>query len=59
MGRYISSGQISSRVNLSYDSMYVSNGGTANDTTVNTSGYMYVSSGGTANDTTVNSDGRM
>ena len=36
--------------------MYVSSGGTANDTTVN-AGYLYVSSGGMTNGTTVNSNG--
>ena len=36
-------------VNLNNDSMYVSSGGTANNTTVNSSGYMYIYSGGVAN----------
>ena len=55
----ISSGQVSSGITLSHDSMYVSSGGTANSTTVNDSGYLYVSSGGTANETTVNDNGQM
>ncbi len=41
------------------NSMFVYNGGTANSTTVNTSGWMYVNSGGVANSTTVNSSGWM
>ena len=39
------------------NSMFVYNGGTANSTTVNTSGRMYIYSGGVANSTTVNSGG--
>ena len=39
--------------------MYVMNGGTANSTTVNSSGYLYVSSGGTADNTTVNNGGTL
>ncbi|MBR4254126.1 MAG: AIDA repeat-containing protein [Lentisphaeria bacterium] len=39
--------------------LYVSSGGTANKTTVNSGGWMLVSSGGTANNTTVNSGGMM
>ena len=42
---------------LNNDSMFVSNGGTANNTIVNEAGYCYVSEGGIANDTTVNSMG--
>jgi len=39
--------------------MYISSGGMANYTTVNSSGYMDIYSGGTANSTTVNSGGGM
>ena len=41
------------------NSMFVYSGGTANSTTVNSSGYVYVSNGGTANDTIVNSSGKV
>ena len=54
----IYSGQVSSGIELYYDSMYVYSGGVANSTTVDYSGYMYVSSGGTANATTVD-DGHL
>ena len=37
--------------------MYVSSGGTADNTTVNRNGRLYVSSGGSADHTTVNYDG--
>jgi autotransporter passenger strand-loop-strand repeat protein len=37
--------------------MFISSGGTANNTTVNSYGSMYISSGGVANSTTVNSGG--
>ncbi|MBQ9789700.1 MAG: AIDA repeat-containing protein, partial [Lentisphaeria bacterium] len=39
--------------------LHVESGGTANNTTVNSSGWMSVSSGGTANSTTVNNWGSM
>ena len=51
------SGITSSGITLYYDSMYVSSGGTATDTTVNEWGELYVSSGGTATNTTVNEGG--
>ena len=54
MAYYVSSGQISSGIILNNDSMYVSSGGTANDTTVNSGGRLDVSSGGTAIGVTVN-----
>ena len=38
--------------------MFVLNGGTANSTTVHSSGYLYFSSGGSADDVTVNSGAR-
>ena len=41
------------------NSMFVYNGGTANSTTVNSSGWLNISSGGVANSTTVNTSGRM
>ena len=44
----VSSGITSSGITLSRDSMYVSSGGTATNTTVSYSGRLYVSSGGTA-----------
>ncbi len=50
----VSSGITSSGITLYYDSMYVSSGGTATDTTVNSGGDLWVYSGGTATDTTVN-----
>ena len=50
---------ISTGILLNYDSMYISSGGVANSTTVNSGGDMYISSGGVANGTTVNSGGRM
>ena len=54
-GQLLSSATTMTDKVLSYHSMYVMNGGTANSTTVNYGGRMYVSSGGTANSTTVNS----
>ena len=39
--------------------MYISSGGTANSTTVNSGGSIHISNGVTANSTTVNSSGRM
>ena len=53
----VSSGVTSIGVALNYDYMYISSGGTANSTTVNSGGNLFISSGGTANSTTVNSDG--
>ena len=45
---YISSGVVSNGIILQGDSMYISNGGIAEDTTVNSSGNLRISSGGTA-----------
>ena len=60
MSSYIvSSGVTSTGVTLSYDSMYVYDGGTANSTTVNWGGNLTVYDGGTANSTTVNAFGAM
>ena len=52
---YIESGVTSTGINLSYDDMYVSNGGVASATTVDNGGWLIISSGGVANDTTVSS----
>ena len=56
---HISNGQISAGLIVANDSMYISNGGEANSTTVNGSGIIYISSGGVANYTTVNDRGSM
>ncbi|MDD6338527.1 MAG: hypothetical protein PUC15_09140 [Lentisphaeria bacterium] len=58
MSRYdVTSGVTSTGKTLNNDSMYVSSGGTAIDTKVNSGGFMDVFSGGTAIDTKVNSGG--
>ena len=60
MSRYdVTSGVTSTGKTLNNDSMYVSSGGTAIDTKVNSGGYLWVSSGGVASTTTVNSGGFM
>jgi len=61
MAYYIYDGIISSGITLSswWDPMWISSGGTANNTTVYSEGSMYICSGGTANKTTVNSGGIM
>ena len=41
------------------DSMHISSGGVASETTVSSGGKMYISNGGVASDTTVNSGGSM
>ena len=46
-----------SGVVLNYDSMFISSGGTALETTVNSSGTIYIDGGGIAQDTVVNSSG--
>ena len=46
-------------LSLNYDSMYVSNGGTARDTTILSSGCVFVSEGGIASNTVVESAGAM
>ena len=46
-----------SGVILNYDSMTVSSGGTAQETTVNSGSYIILSCGGVANSTTVNNSG--
>ena len=43
---YIESGVTSTGINLSYDDMYVSNGGVASATTVDNGGWLIISSGG-------------
>ncbi|MBQ7206277.1 MAG: AIDA repeat-containing protein [Lentisphaeria bacterium] len=53
----VSSGQVSSGVTLTNDSMYVSSGGIASATVVNSWSYLYVYSGGTAKSTTVGGNG--
>ena len=57
MSYYVYAGQTSSGVSLNYDSMYVSSGGKAVDTTVYDGGYMDVSSGGRATSTTISGGG--
>ena len=56
---YVKDGKVSTGIELRHDSMYISSGGTANDTIVDFYGRMYISSGGTANDTTINGDGKV
>ena len=53
----VTSGVTSTGIILNNDSMYVQEGGTANNTTVNDWGILYVSSGGVANSTTLSSGG--
>ena len=55
----VSSGQTSTGLTLTDNTMYVNAGGTATGTTVNSVGRLYVSSGGSATNTTVNSKGGM
>ena len=59
MAYHISSGVISTGISLSYDSMFISSGGVANSTTVNSGCWMDIYHGGVANSTTVNYDGHM
>ena len=54
MNYYVYSGETRSGEILENDLMYVSSGGTALDTTINTSGYLEVDSGGTAINTIIN-----
>jgi len=57
MARYdVTNGQTSTGITLYDDSMYVSKGGKADNTTVNADGELYVLSGGKADHTTVNAD---
>ena len=57
----VTSGVTSAGLILDKDTIYmiVSGGGTANDTTVNSSGTLYIFGGGTANNTTVNGGGTL
>ena len=48
MAYYIHDGETCTGIILEYDQMFVSSGGTANSTIINTSGYLEVDSGGTA-----------
>jgi len=57
MAKYINSDVTSSGVILNDESMHVSSGGTARQTTVNENGELHISSGGIAIDTTVNQYG--
>ena len=65
MAYYISSGVISTGISLYDDNMYISSGGTANNTVLSggtgyyDSAVMCISNGGVANSTTVNSGGYM
>ncbi|MBR5005563.1 MAG: AIDA repeat-containing protein, partial [Clostridia bacterium] len=54
MAYYIHDGETCTGIILEYDQMFVSSGGTANSTIINTSGYLEVDSGGTAIDTIIN-----
>ena len=57
MAQYnVTNGVTSTGKILNNDNMFVSNGGTADNTTVNADGYLYVLSGGKADHTTVNAD---
>ena len=53
----VSKGETSTGLTLSFDSMFVLKGGTAEQTTVQSPGSMYISKGGMANDTTVDGTG--
>ena len=55
----VSSGQTSSGISLTGESMYVFSGGVAKKTTINEGGNMHVDKDGSANDTVVNSSGSM
>ena len=55
----INNGETSDGIIFENDRMTVLEGGTVNNTTVNSGGWLYVSSGGTANGTTLNDSGRM
>ena len=57
MAYYVRDGVTSTGLTLNNVSMFVSSGGIANSTTVNSSGYLRISVGGIANSTTVNSSG--
>ena len=57
MAKYINSDITSSGVILNGESMHVSSGGTASQTTVNENGELHISGGGIAIDTTVNQYG--
>ncbi len=57
MAKYINSDVTSSGVTLNDESMFVSSGGTARQTTVNENGELHISGGGIAFDTTVNQYG--
>ena len=57
MAKYINSDVTSSGVTLNNESMFVSSGGTARQTTVNENGELHISGGGIAFDTTVNQYG--
>ena len=61
-GALVSSGAIITDATIAYSankSMYVSSGGTANNTLLNSGGRMYIFSGGTASNTVANSGGKM
>jgi len=59
MSYTINNGETSDGIIFENDRMTVLEGGTVNNTTVNSGGWLYVSSGGTANGTTLNDSGRM
>ena len=56
---YVNTGVTSNNVTLNAQDMFVSNGGTANATTVNDGSFLFVSALGTVNDTVVNSGGEV
>ena len=59
MAIIVKSGEVSSGVVLTADSMYVYSGGIANDTTISYGGAAVVSGGGVMNDVLVNSYGAL
>ena len=59
MEYHISNGQVSSGIELYYDTMYISSGGSASNTIINDGGWMHIDNGGSASDTTINNRGHM
>ena len=59
MAIYVSKGETSTGLDVSYDSMFILKGGTAKKTRLNDEGDMYVSNGGTAIETEINEYGHM
>ena len=59
MAIYVSKGETSTGLDVSYDSMFILKGGTAKKTKLNDEGDMYVSNGGQAIETEINEYGHM